>query len=92
MKIKGVNRLVALVGITLLGGAIMKELLKPAEDRTWHGRVAGFVPYDFRTPTWQRLRTTFWDPDDSRVVKDKVFGVGWDVNVGAIARKAGLVS
>jgi hypothetical protein len=84
--------LAALVGVTLFGAALMKELRKPAEERTWHGRVGGMVPYDFRTPTWERLKSTLWNPNDAEIVKDKSFGVGWDVNFGAIARKAGLVA
>ena len=88
---KGVGRLATLAGLTLAGAAIMKELQKPPEQRVWHGKVAA-VPYDFRPPTWERVKATYWNPDDSHVVKDKVFGVGWDVNFGAVARKAGLVT
>ena len=35
MEIKGLGALATIVGLTLLGAAIMKELLKPPEQRTW---------------------------------------------------------
>ena len=90
VEIKGLRGLFTLVGLTLVGAAIMQELRKPPEQRRWRGKVGGAVPYDFRPPTWERLKTTYWNPGDTQVVKDKVFGVGWDVNFGALARKAGL--
>src|SRR5438067_1684231 len=92
MEIKGLGALATIVGLTLLGAAIMKELIKPPEQRTWQGRVGGVVPYDFRPPTWERVKATTWSPDDPEIIKGKTFGVGWDVNVGAIARRVGLVS
>jgi hypothetical protein len=63
--------------------AIIQELLKPKEERTWHGKVASFFPYDFRRPTMERVRTTYWDPDGP-LVGGKVFGVGWALNFGAL--------
>jgi len=90
MAIKGLRRLATLIGLALLAAALIQELRKRPEDRRWHGKVAGAVPYDFRPPTWQRVKTTYWNPDDADVVKDKVFGVGWDVNFGAVARKVGV--
>jgi len=68
-------------------GALYQELRKPAPERTWHGRVAGVIPYDFRIPTIDRFRTAYWDPGSDTVFSDKVFGVGWAVNVPVAARK-----
>ena len=45
--------------------AIVRELRKPPEERTWHGTVVGFVPYDFRRLTMDRLRATYWNPEGS---------------------------
>jgi hypothetical protein len=66
----------------LIAWAIITELRKPAEERQWHGRVAGVVPYDFRVPTIDRLRAALWDPSDKRLLKPNPFGVGWTVNLG----------
>jgi hypothetical protein len=39
------------------------------------------VPYDFRPPTWQRIRDAYWNPSSDRLFSDRVFGVGWAVNL-----------
>jgi hypothetical protein len=59
--------------------AVTQELNKPEEDRTWHGRIFG-VPYDFRMPTWQRIRDAYWNPGDDRLFTDRVVGLGWAIN------------
>lgn len=70
-----------------LFGAIYQELRKPAAERTWHGKVLGVVPYDFRVPDWRRLRDAYWDPSTDRVFTDHVFGVGWAVNIPVAIRR-----
>ncbi len=67
--------------------AIYQELRKPPEARTWNGKVAGVVPYDFRVPTIDRLREAYWSPESDQVLSENVFGVGWAVNIPAAARK-----
>lgn len=66
--------------------AVIKELRLPKEERTWHGSVAGFVPYDFRIPTVEKIKHTFWNPDGSIIV-GRAFGVGWTINLGAVVAK-----
>src|SRR5512140_706608 len=70
-----------------LVGAIYQELRKPPEARTWHGKVAGAIPYDFRVPTIDRVREAYWDPTNDRIFSDKVIGVGWAVNIPTAVRK-----
>ena len=67
--------------------AVYQELRKPEAERTWHGKVAGIVPYDFRVPTLDRLRSAYWDPESDVVFTDRVFGVGWAVNLPVATRK-----
>jgi len=67
--------------------AIYQELRKPPAERTWHGKVGGVIPYDFRVPTVDRFRSAYWDPASDRVFSDRVFGVGWAVNVPVLIRK-----
>lgn len=62
--------------------AIIKELRTPKSERTWHGTLAGFVPYDFRMPSMERFRDTYWNPDGP-IITGRVFGVGWTLNLGA---------
>lgn len=68
-------------------GALYQELRKSPAERTWHGRVGGVVPYDFRVPTIERLRSAYWDPSSDVVFTDRVFGVGWAINIPVFIRK-----
>lgn len=74
--------ILAIIGII----AIVQELQKPKDQRTWHGKVADLVPYDFRMPTLERVKASYWNPDGP-VLPGKPFGVGWALNVGALAKK-----
>lgn len=65
----------------LAAAAVAQELVKPASERTWRGRVLGVVPYDFNWPTWERVREAYWNPDDSRLFTERVLGVGWAINL-----------
>ncbi len=76
-----------IAGIVLVATAIYQELSKPPAKRGWHGKIADFVPYDFRLPTTARVRDRLWNPDDPRILTEHVFGVGWAVNFHALLRK-----
>ncbi|MDP9066891.1 MAG: DUF5808 domain-containing protein [Actinomycetota bacterium] len=80
------RRLMKLATLGLLLGAIREEMNKPEEDRTWNGMVAGIVPYDFRPPTFDRLKTALWNPDDERLITPHPWGVGWTINMGRLVR------
>ncbi len=73
--------ILAIIGVI----AVVQELRKPQEMRTWHGKVAGLVPYDFRTPTIDRFRTTYWNPEGP-ILSSKAWGVGWAPNFAAVKR------
>ncbi len=80
------SSLLRLATLGLTAAAIMQELRKPAPERQWHGRVARFVPYDFRFPTPERIRSAWWNPDSEQILMPQVFGVGWTVNLGRVFR------
>ena len=69
--------------------AIAQELSKPASERAWNGRVLGFIPYDFRPPSLERIRASLWNPDNPHVVTSQVFGVGWSINLYRVAELLG---
>jgi hypothetical protein len=73
----------AIIGVI----AVIQELRKPPGERTWHGKVAQVVPYDFRMPTMGRVRSTYWNPEGP-IISSRVFGVGWAPNFGALAKIA----
>ncbi len=68
-------------------GAIYQELRKPAAERTWHGKVGGVVPYDFRIPDIQQVKDAYWDPQSDVLFTDRVLGVGWAVNLPVAFRR-----
>ena len=76
-----IRRLVRFATFGLIVAAVATELAKPAPERTWQGRVIGVVPYDFRPPTWSRIRHAYWNPQSEKLFSDRVFGVGWAVNL-----------
>ncbi|WP_372595093.1 DUF5808 domain-containing protein [Actinotalea sp.] len=80
----GLESLIRLVALGLAVAAVIKELRLPREDRTWHGTIAGVVPYEFRRPTLERLRERVWDPDGDHYIGPHVFGVGWTLNLGKV--------
>lgn len=72
--------LMVIFGIAaLMGLAVREQLQLPPEERTWHGTLFG-IPYDFRWPTIERLRETFWNKDTARVLVPHAFGMGWSIN------------
>lgn len=87
-KRPGITNLWRLVLAVIGVIAIVQELRKSSEERTWHGKVAGFVPYDFRKPTMDRFRQTYWNPDGP-MLSSKAFGVGWALNAGAVKKLFG---
>jgi len=84
---KRLANLIRLVAVGMVAAAIAQEMRKPPEERTWHGTVAGFVPYDFRVPTVERLREAYWNPDDPRVFTPRAVGVGWGINLPTMYRR-----
>ena len=76
--------------LLLLAAAVIDQIRRPADERTWTGNVSVF-PYDLRIPTKQRLMERWWNPDDNRILTPKVFGVGWDINVFQVLKRVGVV-
>ncbi len=50
------------------------------------GTILG-VPYDIRRPTMERFRERMWNPDDPRIIVPRVFGAGWDINLGRLKQE-----
>ena len=91
MNIKDLNRLLQVTTITLALTAVCQELEKPKEERLWHGKAIGFVPYDFRFPTLERIRETYWNPYDSRILVPEAFGIGWAINFYSLLERLRLI-
>ena len=78
------RRLIQATTIALAAAAVVKELRTPPEQRTWNGKVASVVPYDFRMPTVERAKERLWNPESETLVGPRVFGVGWTPNFGRL--------
>lgn len=39
----------------------------------------------------ERIATTWWNPADNRILAPRAVGLGWDLNFGALAVRAGLI-
>ncbi len=91
MNIKDLNRLLQVTAITLALTAVCQELEKPKEERLWHGKAVGFAPYDFRFPTLERIRETYWNPYDSRILVPEAFGIGWAINFYSLLERLRLI-
>jgi hypothetical protein len=75
-----INIIFSTLFLVFVAIAIVQQLQRPPEERTWYGRIAG-IPYDFRFPTVERIRGTFWNKDTSQVFLPQAFGIGWSVNL-----------
>jgi len=85
MRSKGIA-----AGLAAIGVAVATELKKPAEERTWHGEIAGFIPYDLCPPTVDGAKRKLWNPS-GKFWSPSVFGVGWTPNLGRLAAQFGLL-
>jgi hypothetical protein len=86
-----VARLLQAAAITVAITAVCQELEKSREERQWHGKV-GFIPYDFRFPTFQRFKDAYWNRENSHIFTPEPWGVGWAINFHAVIEKIWLVS
>ena len=75
------RRLIKWLGVGLIVVAIVEQLRLPPGERTWNGRVFDLVPYDLRPPTFERMRSRWWNTEDHRLFVPQVFGVGWTINL-----------
>jgi len=73
-----------------VAGALYTELRKPPARRTWNGKLLGVVPYDFRLPSLEQLRSAYWNPRSPKVFSDRPLGVGWAVNIPTLLRRLGV--
>jgi hypothetical protein len=82
--------LLRMLALGAVVGAVYTELRKPPAERTWHGKLLGFVPYDFRMPTLDGLRQAYWNPRSPKLFTERPLGVGWAVNIPTALRRLGV--
>ncbi len=89
MNRRKIYRAVQITAAVLVTIAIVQEISKPGYRRTWHGKVF-FIPYDFRLPTWDRVKETYWNPYEPHVFVPMIFGLGWTVNFYSLLENLGF--
>src|SRR5688572_2565036 len=82
---KGLKTLLFQLSVAVAIIAIVDQLRRPADERTWYGTIL-FVPYDFRPPTPGRFLRAWYNPDDPRLFTPRDFGVGWALNFAQVYR------
>jgi len=80
------SSLLALAAVAASVAAVVQQLRRPRGERTWLGKVVG-VPYDLRAPSLARLVSGLWEPDNPAIIVGKGYGVGWSVNLAALAAR-----
>lgn len=60
------------------------------EPQSEQGRVFG-VPFDTRGATDAGVRGRIWAPSEPRILVPRLLGLGWTVNLGALAVRLGLL-
>jgi hypothetical protein len=82
--------LLRMLALGAVAAAVYTELRKPPAERTWHGKLLGAIPYDFRLPTLEGLRQAYWNPRSPKLFTDRPLGVGWAVNIPTALRRLGV--
>ncbi len=88
-----VDALTSILKMAVIGavaGAIYTEMRKPKAERTWNGRLLGFVPYDFRMPSIESVRSAYWNPKSPKIFTPRPLGVGWAINIPTLLRRLGV--
>jgi len=70
--------------------ALGRDVQGPSARSLGYGKVFG-IPYEVRVPTGERVASRWWNPRDSRLFVPRVFGLGWDLNFGAVAVRLSLI-
>jgi len=81
---KRLNTALSVLGLATVVAAVVDQLRRPPEQRTWRGRAFDMIPYDFNVPTLERLSEAYWNPGSSSILTDRPLGIGWAVNFAAV--------
>ena len=78
-------------GSTVADVEALAAAVGDATGGTGERRLFGGLPIDLHPPTAERVARTWWNPRDERLFVPRVFGLGWTLNVGAVAVRLGLI-
>ena len=69
---------------------VIDAFARSADPADGEGQVFG-VPFETRGATDAAVRSRIWAPSDPRILVPRMFGLGWAVNLGAVAVRLGLL-
>lgn len=69
---------------------LMDALADDSSPKGARWRFLG-VPFETRGPVDAEVRARIWDPSNPRLFMPRLFGLGWSLNLGAVAVRAGLI-
>ena len=69
----------------------MRSMDEPEDKPRSTGRFLG-LPYDWRRPDRQRVKSRSWNSEDRRLFPPKSFGWGFGLNFYELFRRIGLVT
>ena len=75
--------------IAIVGALLLPPLALRLAGKPLTGRFLG-IPYDFTTPTAERLKQTVWNPSDDRILAPHMYGWGYSINLHAVGRRLGM--
>ncbi len=81
---KRLNTALSVLAFASIAAAVVEQLRRPADQRTWRGHAFDVIPYDFRVPTMERLAEAYWNPKNSTIFTDRPLGMGWAINFAAL--------
>jgi uncharacterized protein DUF5808 len=81
---KRLNTVLSVLVFASFAAAVVEQMRRPADQRTWRGRAFDVIPYDFTVPTMDRLVQAYWNPNSSTILTDRPLGIGWAVNFAAL--------
>lgn len=86
----GIDPRVALGEPSVYARQLQEALASEAEPSQPQWRLGG-VPVETRGFTQPQVRSRAWDPTNPHLLVPRLFGIGWTLNLGALAVRLGLI-
>ena len=86
----GVDPATALGDPAAYAAVLQEALVGEDTSATPRWRVLG-MPVETRGPVSAAVRARTWDPTNPRLIVPRMFGLGWTLNLGALAVRIGLI-
>lgn len=86
----GIDPITALGDPASYAANLREALAEESSSRAPRWRILG-VPIETRGPVSAEVRSRTWDPANPHLFVPRLFGLGWTLNLGALAVRLGLI-